>query len=189
MSASVTTPTIAPFLDTRTASLSTIRFATAVIGVPSGTTGNGWAIISDMGVRESSSIVKPSLIRSNIMRSVMLPTGTPSSMTGSCECPSAIMISDARWTSSVLGMDTTFEDAIIDTFRLPPSTLMASSVSNRRTTISYEAEILPHSILAMVLWLTPEALESSACVTSRDLRVFLMSLTGGNFMRGRLYSY
>ncbi len=75
------------------------------------------------------------------------------------------------------------------TVRFLSPAFIASSVSNRRTTISYEAEIFPHSIFAMVLWLTPEAFASSACVTSKDLRILLMSLTGGNFMRGRYDSY
>ncbi len=90
------TPTMTPFLETSTASLSAMRPVTVDIGVLSETTGNGSAMISEMGVRDSCSIVTPSLMRSNIMRSVMLPTGTPSSITGSCECPSLIMISDAR---------------------------------------------------------------------------------------------
>lgn len=33
----------------------------------------------------------------------------------------------------------------------------------------------------MVLWLTPDSLDSSVCVMSRDFLILLMSDTGGNF--------
>lgn len=40
----------------------------------------------------------------------------------------------------------------------------------------------PPSILAMVLWLTPDSFASSDWVMSIDFLILLMSETGGNFM-------
>lgn len=44
--------------------------------------------------------------------------------------------------------------------------------------------MVPRSIFAMVLWLTPEAAESSIWVMSMDFRMCFMSDAGGKRMMG-----
>ncbi len=107
-----------------------------------------------------------------------LPTGAPSSNTGTCENPSSRIVSTASRTGSSGATDTT------------PRFITSSNVTSRRSTrfnastklrsVEYDGSTSPSSTRATNDWLTPASRASFSCVNPNWTRFDFKSRGVGN---------